>query len=128
MFGFGKKVEIEVPDGKGGLKKVKVSQTQFNRWVAEGRISEVEGFKAHISDPMRGNHTENWVVGRDLPREMYDEFKDENGDVYVMVVYEAGQPKMHLFKKENLEQLEEQINQEVDKSTEAIQLYLREKE
>lgn len=31
MLGFGKKVEIEVPDGKGGLKKVKVSQKQFDR-------------------------------------------------------------------------------------------------
>jgi hypothetical protein len=36
MFGFGKKVEIEVPDGRGGTKKVKVSQKEFDQWVAEG--------------------------------------------------------------------------------------------
>lgn len=114
MLGFGKKVEIEVLDGKGGRKKVKVSEKQFSEWVAEGRIREVEGFKAHISDPMRGDYTEIWKVGRDLPRQTYDEFKDGNGDVYVMVVYEAGQPEMNLVKKEIWDQLEEQISQKVD--------------
>ncbi len=101
MFGLGKKVEVEVPDGRGGTIKVKVWETQFDQWVAEGReIKKVEGFKAHISDPVKGHYEENWVIGEQISKEDYDNFRDGNGEIYVWVIYEGGEPNINFVRKE----------------------------
>ena len=111
MFGIGKKVEIEIPDGRGGTKRVKVSRKQFDHWVAEGKLKPVESFTAHISDPIHGTYTEIWTVGGTILQETYDRFKDERGDVYAMVVYKAGNPEMSLLKKNVWDQLQIQLIQ-----------------
>ena len=99
MFGFGKKIEIEVPNGQGGVKKVKVSKKQFSQLVDEGKLKPVEGCKAHILDPINGDYVENWVVGEQISKASYEKHKDKNGDIYVVVHYVAGEPKIYLAKK-----------------------------
>ncbi len=54
MFGFNKKIEIEIPDGKGGSKKIKVSEKQFDKWVKEGKIAKIDKCKVNILDPING--------------------------------------------------------------------------
>lgn len=100
MFGFGKKVDMKVPDGKGGIKTVKVSQKQLDKWISSGAMSEVKICRAHVMDAMRENTIENWVVGKDIDKNIYDKAKDENGDIYVAIHYEEGEPITRVMEKE----------------------------
>ncbi|HJN25829.1 MAG TPA: hypothetical protein QGG18_09110 [Rhodospirillales bacterium] len=65
MFGFNKKIEIEIPDGKGGSKKIKVSEKQFDKWVKEGKIAKIDKCKVNILDPINGIREEYWEVGNE---------------------------------------------------------------
>lgn len=101
MFGwFSKKVEIEMRDENGNLKKVKVREKDFDRWVAEGKVQKVgDGCQVHILDP-KGNRTENWVVGRDIDQYVYERMKDAQGDIYALVVYRRGEAEVNVVPKE----------------------------
>jgi hypothetical protein len=103
MLGFAKKVEIEVPDGRGGTKKIKVSKTQFDQWIAEGRISPVSACKVHVSDVMRGEYETTMIIGKDVDQATYDKFKDENGELYVWSVYTAGKPEWYFSPRDKWE-------------------------
>src|SRR3954453_11790351 len=105
MFGwFSKKVELEIRDENGNLKKVKGKEKDFDRWVAEGKMQKIgDGCQVHILDP-KGNRTENWVVGRDIPQDVYGRMKDENGDLYMIVVYREGEPDASVVPKAIWEQ------------------------
>ena len=100
MGWFGKKIEIEVPDGRGGAKKVKILEKQFDKWVSEGKISRIAtGFTVHILDPAGGERQEMWKVGDDIDEEEYKQFKETDGSVYAAVVYRQGEPHIYLLKK-----------------------------
>lgn len=98
MFGFGKKVELEVPDGKGGIKKVKISQKELDRLVAEEKLTRVD-ITVHILDPMRGYQTNQWAVGTDIPADVYNRLKEPDGSLYAIVAYKAGQPEIAVIPK-----------------------------
>jgi hypothetical protein len=100
MAWFAKKVEMSVPDGKGGVKKVKVPQKQFDEWIAQRKISKIEGVTVHIIDVMRPERTEVWEIGKDVSREIYEKHKGPNGDLYVSIHYEAGEPVVSVANKE----------------------------
>jgi hypothetical protein len=101
MFGwFSKKVEIEIRDENGSPKKVRVREKNIDRWIAEGKMQKIgDGCQVHILDP-KGNRTENWIVGRDVDQDVYDQMKDKNGDIHVIVVYRRGEPEVNLVAKE----------------------------
>jgi hypothetical protein len=97
---FNKKVEISVPDSTGGVRKVKVSQKQFDQWAAQGKPTKVEGIAVHILDVMTPERTEIWEIGKDVSREIYEKYKAPDGDLYVSIHYEAGKPQMNVATKE----------------------------
>jgi hypothetical protein len=72
----------------------------MNKAVAEGKATVHDGCVAHILDAMHGERTENWIVGEDVPRETYDQLKDSNGDLYVIVYYQNGEPQMRALNKQ----------------------------
>jgi hypothetical protein len=100
MGWFDKKAVISVPDGQGGIKKVKVSQKQLHQWEAQGRVSRIEGVTVHILDVMAPERTEIWEIGKDVSREIYEKYKAPNGDLYVSIHYEAGKPQMNVATKQ----------------------------
>jgi hypothetical protein len=98
MWPFTKKTELEVSDGRGGVKKVKVSEQEFNKWVEKGQAVRV--CKVHLIGPDGPPRTETWTVGKDIPQEQYDFVKEiPSGDVYIAYAYEAGEPKYTALQK-----------------------------
>ena len=106
MFGFGKKIEVEVPDGRGGRKTIWVSEKEMNRLKAAGQ--EIEGFKVHILDPMNGVLEQIWEIDKDMPREQYDAYKDEHGEVFVVIHYRQGEENMNAVSKQIWEDLKKE--------------------
>jgi len=100
VFGFGKKVVLEIPDGKGGVKKVRVSRKQYDQWVAEGAVEGLPVAVAHIIDPMTPPREERWVVGEEIAEETYNRFKNKDGDIFVMIHYEKGEPQTSIIMEE----------------------------
>jgi hypothetical protein len=68
-----------------------------------------DGCVAHILDAVHGERTENWIVGEHVPGETYDRHKDSNGDLYVMVYYEKGEPQMRALSKRLWDQAVSQL-------------------
>jgi hypothetical protein len=66
--------------------------------VAEGAVTIHEVCTAYILDP-DGNHTAKWMIGKHVSRETYDQFKEADGSMYVIVHFEAGEPKATLINK-----------------------------
>jgi hypothetical protein len=80
---------------------VKVRQKDFDRWVAEGKITQGDAkIAAHIASPI-GNRKEDWEVGKHIQRDQYDHVKGPSGDVYVLEVFEKGEAHQH-FVPENI--------------------------
>ena len=71
----------------------------MNKALVEGKATLPESCTAHIIDP-KGDRTEEWSIGRDIEKEVYNCFKDENGNMYIMIVYRAGVPNTNVLKKD----------------------------
>jgi len=103
LFG-GDTVELEYPDN-GKLVKKRVSRVQFDSMmcnaVAEGIATAHGACVAHILDVLHGERTEKWIVGEHVLPETYHRYKDSNGELYVMIYYENGEPQMEVLNKHN---------------------------
>ncbi|TCU78878.1 hypothetical protein EDE08_101661 [Bradyrhizobium sp. R2.2-H] len=53
----------------------------------------------HIVSPM-GTRDEIMTVGEHIPQEAYKKLKDAAGDMYVLEVFEKGEPTQHILSKE----------------------------
>lgn len=59
----------------------------------------------HVLDPMQaGPRTETWNIGEHIGRETYEKWKDSKGDLYVLTIYEKGEPRSSVLQKEIWEQ------------------------
>jgi hypothetical protein len=66
----------------------------------------------HILDPKSdGAWTENWIVGEQVTREDYEKFKDREGNLYVVIWYEAGKPNSTLAPRSLWEQAAQQFSE-----------------
>ncbi len=100
MAWFQKKIEIEVPDGKGGTRRVKIAQKDFDRWKAERRIEHVRTeIFVHVLDPMRPTYTTTWVLGKDIDEPTYEKRKHTDGHLYALIHYVDGKPSLYLAPK-----------------------------
>ena len=107
MFGISKKVAVEISDGKGKTKTVKVSQNQFEKLEKQNVIVNLPTCTANIFDPKRAKtiSKEEWVIKKDINKDTYFEARDEKGEVYMIVYYEGGQANANLVKKSVWNQL-----------------------
>ena len=46
---------------------------------------------AHILDPVTGYSKQTWIIGKNVTREVVDKLA-EDGNIFVVVVYESGTP------------------------------------
>jgi hypothetical protein len=99
MRWFDKKVEVSVPDGRDGTRIIRVRQKQLDHWIAQGKLRKIEGVTVHILD-IGPDRTEIWEIGKDVSREIYEEYKDENGHLYVSIHYEHGEPQVNVATKQ----------------------------
>jgi len=111
---FDKSIELEFRDELGHLVKKRVSKKQFdalmNKAVAEGKATFHEACDVHILDP-KGSREEQWLIGTDIEKDVYDRFKDNNGHIYAFVVWEKGEPNMSIIKKEIWQQFKMAIGE-----------------
>lgn len=63
---------------------------------------------AHILDPNAGYSKQTWVVGQHVPREAVEELS-EDGNIFVVVAYEAGKPKQMICRRDIWNQTKEQF-------------------
>jgi hypothetical protein len=112
LFDYFKTVEIEyVEDGK--TVKKRVSKRAFDKLIqpaiAKGTATVTDACTVYFLDPM-GNRTETWPIGEGgIPADTYARLKDHKGDMYALVVYEAGEPQTSFLKKEIWKQAEAQF-------------------
>jgi hypothetical protein len=60
----------------------------------------LESCTVHFLDP-KGNYSEVLPIGNDgVPKEAYLRFRDENGDLFAMTIYDAGVPKTSFIAKD----------------------------
>jgi hypothetical protein len=85
--------------------------------------------RVHILDAVRGELTEDWLIGEDIDRATYDRVKDANGDVYVIAYYEAGNRKMKSAPKSMWDQaastfsrMDEETEQHIQKAMKSLGL------
>ena len=110
MWPFSKRnsevVEIQVDDGHGGKVWKRVNKAEFDALtkpaLAAGTAKILDGCTANILDPS-GIHKEDWAIGLDISRELFEQFSVD-GQVYVLMFYEAGSPVTHLMKKPHWEE------------------------
>ncbi|MDA0738193.1 MAG: hypothetical protein O3A59_04480 [Nitrospirae bacterium] len=95
---FGKKVTIQIRDANGKSKEVKASEKQFREWEAAGKVSRVETVVAHVLDPKTGYAKQTWRVGPDIESDTVKRL-GENGEIFVVVAYEQGEPKTMVCKR-----------------------------
>ena len=66
------------------LVKRRVLRKEFdalmNKTLVEGKATLLESCTAHIIDP-KGDRTEEWLIGRDIEKDVYNRFKDQNGHI-----------------------------------------------
>ena len=68
---------------------------QWREYLRSGKSAAAqttESCKVHILDPVHGLRVETWVVGEQVKRETYDKFKDDNGNIHMVIAYERGEP------------------------------------
>jgi hypothetical protein len=70
-------------------------------WISElffgkKKAEVMKACNAHILDPVKGQYTEN----ASIPEDVYNRFKDEKGDVYLLSAYDAGKPNTSLVEKQ----------------------------
>lgn len=103
MFGWFKKkpVEFELHDGKGGVHKGTTSTERIVELQAKGVLGEkLDGCVSYYWDPRLPKPiTKNLIIGEDIRRETYEKFKDAEGNVYVVGVFEAGEMKLSYVSK-----------------------------
>ena len=100
MAWFEKKIEIEIPDGRGGMKRVRVSEKEIEKCRSEGRIRSVNGCRVHICS-VDGDRELIWEIGNQIAREKYEQVKDADGDLYVIEFYRDGEGEAHFVNKSN---------------------------
>jgi hypothetical protein len=69
--------------------------------------------RVHILDPYAedGYVVTNWSIGEEINQDLVDKFRDpETGDLYVIFVYEEGEKRTVLLKKEKFNEAFEQMN------------------
>ena len=54
---------------------------------------------AHILDPNTGYSKQTWTVGQQISREAVEKLS-ENGNIFVLVAYEAGTPKQTICRSD----------------------------
>jgi hypothetical protein len=95
MFGlFRRKVTLDVPDGKGGTRKVRVPEKQLDEWIRTGAARQL--VKVLVHDIDRGEVEEMWEIGKSIDRETYERLKDSDGRLYAMTHYENGEKVLHV--------------------------------
>ena len=87
---FGKKVTLEIPDEEGNIVKRKISNKLLDEYIEKGIIKPL--ITVHILEPNQGYYTDKFVVGDDISKEEVKKFADSEGDVYMCVYYEKGEP------------------------------------
>lgn len=63
-----------------------------------------------IDDAVHGVRQEQWIVGQEIDRARYNQFKDENGNLYLMIHYENGEAQKHLVTKSMYLQLKAHLD------------------
>lgn len=64
---------------------------------------------AHILDPKTGYSKQTWTVGQHVQREAVEKFS-ERGNIFVIVVYEAGTPKQMICRRDVWNQTKAQFD------------------
>lgn len=106
MFGWFRKknskpVEFELHNRQGGIREATTSNERIAELQAKGVLGEKLNacvsyyWDARLPKPI----TRNLIIGEDIKQETYEKFKDSDGNVYVVGVFEAGEMKLSYVSK-----------------------------
>ena len=84
----------------------------WHEWYLQFRnkLTRDANITAHILDPNTGYTQQTWTVGQDVQQDVAEKFS-ENGNLFVVVLYEAGIPKRIICRREAWNQTKAQHDQ-----------------
>jgi len=92
---FGGGIDVVVLDDQGHRKHKRVSPRRLERLRQQGRrVLRLDRVPVHLLDAVSGPSQTEWVVGRDVTREVVENHVDpETGALYAVVFYEGLEPR-----------------------------------
>lgn len=111
---FGERVEVLLfdPDGQRSHKRVKPERIEDLR--ARGyQVVRLDRVPVHLLDAVKGPSETEWVVGRDVTREVVEQHADpESGALYAVVFYEGLEPReTKITNRARWQELAEQVGE-----------------
>jgi hypothetical protein len=91
-FEKGDAVAFEFHDGKGGVIKKDIPKARFDKLVAQGKIQKTDACVSYYFEPrIREPIIKNLIIGKDISREIYEKFKDAEGNIYIVGIFKEGE-------------------------------------
>ena len=92
---FGGGIEVVLIDEEGHRRHRRVAEGRIERLRAKGyRILRLDRVPVHLLDAMEGPSETEWVVGRDVTRDVVENHADpETGALYAVRLYEGLEPR-----------------------------------
>ncbi|MFP4560644.1 MAG: hypothetical protein ACLFRB_04665 [Thiohalorhabdus sp.] len=89
----GERVEVELTDARGRKRRKRVRPERIPRLEEKGyRVRRLDRVKVHVLDAFQGPSETEWVVGRDVTRDVVERFADPETDaLYAVVLYEGAE-------------------------------------
>jgi hypothetical protein len=109
---FGEKLRIDLPGPNGAVRERTVTKKWFKKMQREQKIREVTEpvARAHVLSPA-GYRIQHWVIGREIDRQQWERFRDaDTGDLYVLLSFEAGEPRQHVLARQLWEEAKIQMD------------------
>ncbi|HKJ88585.1 MAG TPA: hypothetical protein VKA48_08770 [Gammaproteobacteria bacterium] len=91
----GERVEVELTDARGRKSRRRVRPERIPRLEQKGYgVRRLDRVVVHLLDAIQGPSETEWVVGRDVTRDVAERFADpETGALYAVVLYEGAQAR-----------------------------------
>jgi hypothetical protein len=111
---FGGGIEVVLLDEDGRRRYKRVSPRRLERLRQQGvRLVRLDRVPVHLLDAMNGPSETEWVVGRDVTRQVVEDHADpETGALYAVVFYEGMEPReTKITNRAKWQELSQQVGQ-----------------
>lgn len=103
---FGERVTLEVPTPDGRTIKRSVTKKWLEQMKAKRELRPIDAIRVHMLDPLKGYHVLDWIIGKDVPQESVEKFRDPGTDaLYAMTWYEEGKAHIAVVRKDKWDDL-----------------------
>lgn len=94
---------LDVDKYNSAMHKYQTSGNELNKYRT-AFTKEIEeptnSVKVHVLDPIKGYYIDAWIINEDIAKDDVDNFVTPEGELFVIIAYENGEPQTLIAKKE----------------------------